>query len=335
VFDHLAPGTQYNFSVIAYYMDGTTETAIVAATPTGTPPVNPPPTTTALPFQYGAFTAHDAAQAVALAAYGGHALKIIRVYPSRETMGQLQGTWWTQAIPSGFNGNLMVGLPLFPGDRSISNPGSQAEWQTVANGIKAVDPNAYIGLGWEMNIGWPWQLSSGNMSAWVAAFRNIVGWMHTVAPGLRFCFIPNHGDVTLARQAFQSVKDLCFGYGIDDYDAWPADTDANTWLTQKVNATGEFGESYTYAQANNKVFVVGEVGVASGTQWSGHEGGDNPRFINDFFGWAVSKAQAAPGSIVVAYFNEPDPYLKSDLGTNSSNPNASAAYKTFMAQFTN
>jgi hypothetical protein len=351
VLDKLKPATAYTFTVVARTaIPNRTWAASVSATTPGTPPVvTPPPSTGAVTWSSGVWTNQEAALATEFATRRGQALGNICVFTSRQSWAdQLQveentgKPWWTGALPAGFNGDLVIKIPLWTED---GDTGTQAQWQQLAMQIADADRSAWVCLGWEMNMGskgqgWEWQLTAANFGAWVQRYRQAVTWMKAARPGLRFAWNPNAGADQPggdSRAAFQELRDLHHAYGPDSYDAWPPDTDAAgraTHLTEK----GYLGESYTYANTNGMQFVLPEWGVSSGTQWAGHCGGDNPQYINDYLGFLKSKQGLtvkrfidgipAPAIAFDSYFSDPADYLRSQLWTQ--NPKAGAAY---TAQF--
>jgi hypothetical protein len=268
----------------------------------------------------------------------------VTLFPPRDNWSTLSDPNWIAAgLPSGWDPakqDLIMTIPLWPGSNSLGNTGTQAQWQTLANNIKARDANAYVRLGWEMNLpNWHWNLNSGNRIQWQQKFIQAVQWMKAVAPQLRFVWNPNKGaDQTsgcnasnpCSRQAFQAVKSYVDVYSIDSYDSWPAD---NSAANRTVHLNQYLGESLAYAKANGKKFAVPEWGVAcnvSGCQWAGNAGGDNAQYITDYMGFfAANAADLAFES----YFDEPASYIRSALSQTPIGPNAPARYKQLVAQY--
>jgi hypothetical protein len=267
--------------------------------------------------------------------FRGAAADDVVVFPTRDSWDTLQADWnYDDVLPAGFQGNLVVSVPMWPGSNSVTDTGTQADWQGLAQVIAGYDPDAYIRLGWEMNLGNDWALTDGNEAGWQADFIQAVQWMKAVEPGLRFVWNPNKGgDQTCSndcsRTVFQAVKNYVDVYGIDSYDSYPPD---DTAANQSVHLNDLLGESLAYATANGKKFAVPEWGVACTVvtntaepcQWAGNAGGDNPQYINDYVGFF---AQHAGDMAFEAYFDDPDDYLRSSLEVTPIGPNAPAAYK--------
>ena len=287
-----------------------------------------------LPWNSGAWTQNQGSNAASFVAMrGGVALDSFEVFTTRDSWATTLSDDWTSVVPSGFDParqDIVMTLPLWPQSNSVSATGTQEQWAQLAGQIRAVDPNAWVRLGWEMNLpSMFWSLTAQNRSAWIASFHQIVTWMHAVAPDLRFVWNPNAGrDQTDAdsRAAFQQVKDDVVAYGVDSYDAWPPDVDAAARATH-LTAVGYLGESAAYAQANGKLFAVPEWGVAcndSGCQWAGNAGGDNPQYIGDYVGFFRDHAAAMAFE---CYFDEPNPYIRSALDAGPIGPAAPARYR--------
>lgn len=331
-FDKLKASTSYTFTVT----DSAGKKGSVAATTLADPvtPTSPTTPTTPTPtgkvsWSSGVWAQHDAAKALAFQSMrGGQALGNITVFTSRSNWGEQLGPWWKTALPTGFKGDLIIKIPVWTED---GDKGSDQNWKDLAGQIKSVDEDAWVALGWEMNLpGWNHAIRSSNFEAWIAQFRRAVNLMRSVAPKLRFTWNPNAGgDQSGASQraAFQRLKDLCENYSLDSYDSWPAVVNESAW-TYHLTTTNFIGESYTYAVANGKTFGLSEWGVARGSQWAGNQGGDNPFYIKKFMEFLKAKNAERPGSIAFdSYFLETDSYLMSGF---DQNPKAGAEY---AAQF--
>jgi hypothetical protein len=272
------------------------------------------------------------------------------IFPSRESWANLEGDWnYADVLPDypapTPDPDLVVTVPLWPMDGDVDHAGTADDWGKLAEIIAAKDPNAYIRLGWEMNLdGSYWALRYDptatppvdNRAQWQTDFVNAVNWMRAKAPGLRFVWNPNKGgdqtcDNACSRTVFQAVKGLVDVYGIDSYDSYDPDT-GTTGTNQHVNQY--LGDSLKYAVANGKKFAVPEWGISCNVsvdpdpkkpcQWAGHGGGDNPQYINDYVGFFAAHA----GDVAFeSYFDEPGTYLQSSLEVTPLGPKAPAAYQ--------
>ncbi|MDR7321801.1 MULTISPECIES: hypothetical protein [Catenuloplanes] len=273
------------------------------------------------------------ARADQFAAFRGAPVDNVVLFPPRDNWTTLSNPQWiADGLPTGFDAardDLVMTVPLWPGSNSVGSTGTQAQWRNLADVIETKDPNAYVRLGWEMNLPASyWALTDANRATWQASFVQAVQWMKAAAPGLRIVWNPNKGgDQTCnncSRAVFQAVKSLVDVYGIDSYDSWPPATNA---ANRAVHLNDLLGESLAYAKANGKPFAVPEWGVAcntGGCQWAGNAGGDNPLYIRDYLGFF--NAHAADLAFE-SYFDEPAAYIRSALSTSPIGPNAPAAYR--------
>jgi hypothetical protein len=277
--------------------------------------------------------------------FRGADLDNVALFPPRNNFDWMSDPdWFAAGLPQTFKKErdiLTVALPLWPYDHSVDDYGTAENWGYLADVIAKSDPDAYVRLGWEMNLpGQQWHLTEDNQAKWQAAFIKIVGWMKARQPGLHFVWNPNKGgdqtcDNDCTRTVFQAVKNYVDVYGVDSYDSWPAVTEpggANEHLT----SYGLLGESYQYAIANGKKFAVPEWGISCNVtvdpeikcDWAGHAGGDDPAYIElylDFF------AQHAGDLAFESYFDEPNEYIRSSLIQNPLGPQAPAAYQAGIA----
>jgi hypothetical protein len=318
--------------------------------PTTVPPTTTPPTTTTppvtgayvsgLPWASGVWTNQDLAQSNRFMSIvrGGRTIDNFPYHTWRDSIGsQNRPAEWRTILPANFDQtkqNLVLAMTTWMGDGSFMN-GAQA----TAFGVSAcsVDTTPIIRLDWEMNL----QdgagqngavLAASNYSAWVARFRTTATNIKAACPGARIDFNPNHGtDQTTgcnsgtyaapnncSRRAFQALKDVVDIFGIDRYDAWPAVTASNSGWSGHLNGYNELDDSRSYALANGKKWSVPEWGL-----WTGGPGGnDDPKYIQNYVAYFAAHA----GDMAYEdYFNEPDPYINSDLIDH--NPNSRAAYR--------
>lgn len=289
-----------------------------------------------LPWSSGAFTSFSAEQAEGFAEWRGRPLDNITIFPDQRSWESLNDPWFLSdaVIPRGFTGDVVAAVPLWPRNSDIGT-NANAQWRTFAGQLAAHDPQAYVRLGWEMNIGQYWRVTRANRDAWVAAFHRAAVAMHSVAPHLRIVWNPNWGPDQVdidTRDVFQAVKDDVSVYGIDMYDAWPATSnDLNSAL--RIYGDRAMTDSLTYAMENGKRFALPEWGVAcggAGCQWAGDAGGDNPRYIRETLLFLKSHAAEVAFD---SYFNDPQPYIRSALYPGQGNPQAGQAYRSVLAEY--
>lgn len=325
-----------------------TETATPTATPTPTPTNTPTPTATpttpasayasGLQWSSGVWAQHDATRAEQFGTWrNGKPVDNWGTFTSRENWGTMSSNWWANGKPSTFvpaRDDMSIGLPVWPDDGAV---GTDAQWKALGTQINAVDPTAFVRLGWEMNLPSQHALTSTNYTAWVAQWNRAADLLKSTCPGCKMVWNPNQGaDQTsgcggsiaanwCSRRAFQAVKSRVFAYGIDSYDSYPPATTAAGWNTQKTGI-GRLDESYAYAGANGVKFSVPEWGIGcttSGCGWGSNAGGDDPNYINQMFGWFDDH----PNMVMESYFDEPASYIRSSLVVTPIGPNAPAAYR--------
>lgn len=333
---------------IREYLEADTATT---PTPTGTTdptpvPTTPAPTGTAPAGRASGLTwssgvnpqPQTAEQVTSFATFRGAPVDNVTLFPPRDNWSTMSDPQWIEAgLPESFDparDDLVMTIPLWPGNMSVGNTGSKTQWENLANVIEASDPDAYVRLGWEMNLsGSYWNLNNSNKTQWVSSYRTAVNHMKAVAPDLRFVWNPNKGGdqtsgcsgTTCSRSAFQSLKDVIDVYGIDSYDSWPALTNDSASATHLNNL---LGESLAYAKANGKKFAVPEWGLGCNTpgcQWQGNAGGDNPRYISEYMAFFATHAEDLAFE---SYFNEPDSYIRSALNVSPIGASAPAVYRT-------
>jgi hypothetical protein len=327
----------------------TFDKAVVTSGATTTPPAGT--RASGLPWSSGVNPQDQTtARADQFAAFRGAAVDNVVLFPPRDNWSTLSDpTWIADGLPTGFDAardDLVMTIPLWPGSNSVSNTGTQAQWQNLADVIAAKDPNAYLRLGWEMNLpAWSWMIGDGtkydyngklipnNKAQWQASFLQAAQWIKAAAPGLRIVWNPNFGgDQTCtdcSRTVFQAVKQYVDVYGIDTYDDWNPDlgTSGHSEHLARLNDTRD------YAVANGKKWAIPEWGVGcntSGCQWAGHAGGDNPQYVDDYLTYFKNNASSLAFE---SYFDEPGSYIRSALDVTPIGPNAPAKYKADVAAY--
>lgn len=261
----------------------------------------------------------------------GRKVDVITVFPSRESWNNMQSTWFmdSERIPAGYQGTLDVGVPLWPDNGNLATAkagGYNAEWEKLARNISAKYPNAYIRLGWEMNLpGWKAAAWANQSEDWKAAYRQAVGAIRKGGPNLRIAWVVNEGPGqtgTADARVFYPGDQYVDYIGMDAYDWWPG-------YTTEANIAKHRDEAYgwnfwmQFARDHGKKFVLPEWGVAPANPASG---GDNPKYINFVYSWLEKNRD---NIAYESYFQETDGYIRSDLFTGTS-PKATAEYKRWM-----
>ncbi len=178
-------------------------------------------------FESGLFAMHRAAVVTSWEQSRGAEVAVIAVAPSRESWEALQNTWFMddERIPVGFKGTLNIAMPLWPEDGNLDDAYAgnyNAEWEKFGKSVAAKYPNAYIRIGWEMNLNdWYFKATPDNAEHWKKAFINAVISLRKASTSFRIIFNPNEGagqtgteDATLFYPGDEYV-DLI---GLDAYD---------------------------------------------------------------------------------------------------------------------
>ncbi|NYE02896.1 hypothetical protein BJY21_004080 [Kineosphaera limosa] len=312
----------------------TTPTPTPTATPTNTP--TPPTSSTNRPsgllFDSGVFPMHRAGVATAFENSRGKKLDVITVFPSRDNWGSMMGAWFldNQRIPADFKGTLDVGVPLWPNDGNLNTAaagGYNAQWEQFGRLVAAKYPNAYIRLGWEMNLpGWRHAAYARSAEQWKTAYRHAVNSIRKGGSNLRIAWVVNEGpgqtDTQDARVFYPGDAHVDY-IGMDAYDWWPGYTSPAN-IAKHLDSQYGWNFWLDFAKSRGKKFVLPEWGVAPANSASG---GDNPMYINFVYDWLKTNAQWIGYE---SYFSESDSYIRGDLFTN--NQRASAEYKRWMGQ---
>ena len=256
----------------------------------------------------------------------------IVVFPGKQSWVTLLSTYWYAALPGSFQpqrDDLVMTLPLWPSSNSVRDTGTHDEWVILGQHIASQDPNAYVRLGWEMNIHAYWELNAGNRTQWIQQFRRAVRLIKVDCPRCRIVWNPNRGPDqtgTSSRSAFIKLKSIIDVYAIDSYDIYPSITSAQDRWDQ-LYKKGGLQESYAFARKYHKPFALPEWGIACRWKkclWGDQAGGDNPMYIDTYMKWFADHAQHLAFE---SYLDSPASTVRSALFTNPIGPKAGAAYR--------
>ncbi|MEV8504541.1 hypothetical protein AB0368_06870 [Actinoplanes sp. NPDC051475] len=313
---------------------GTATTPSTAASAAGgltavTVPTSAARRASGLPWSDGGYFAHDSAQADAFAAWRGRPVDNIVAFTHRQTWPALLEPWWTTSLPAGFDASrddFILSVPLWTDD---GDAGSDAQWTQLATATTAVDPDAFMRVGWEMNC--CFSLAT-DQDAWRTQFTRAATLLKAAAPELQIVFNPNEGassNNTVTDPSVLFVDGLIDIVAIDAYDWYPAYTDEASWAQHRDKQFG-WNHWYDFARSKNLPFAVAEFGVSAA---STDTGGDNPAYFQHAYGWLMEKATTTPGSIAfVSIFNEPAEYCLCQLYPTTANPAAGERYRDLLAE---
>lgn len=240
--------------------------------------------------------------------------------------------WWSPHVGRGYD--LMVSVPMYSGSISTN---SSAMWSSIAGQLVAAGwSRTWWRLGVEFNLNNSWQANDSNYTTWITRFNEAAAAIRAQQPGARICLCPNEGGgAGLLSQANTLAVVNGTSWDVltpDYYDQWEP-------IYNSAQAAARFGTTATFGTMNywmgvtrskGRTFGLGEWGVAQGTQWAGHQGGDNAFYIQYLMDWLYANRDVVE---VISYFEEPAAYLVSDITTNANNPQARAMYQSKIAQF--
>lgn len=283
-------------------------------------------TLSGMPWKSGLFPMHRGEVVTAFEESRGAKADVVTVFPERTSWGSMMEGWIMddQRIPPGFQGTLDVGVPLWPDDGDISTAatgGYNQSWEEFGRMVAAKYPDAYIRLGWEMNLpGWKHAATPENAEQWKQAYREAVTSIRRGGPGLRIAWVVNEGPGQTgtpdAREFYPGDEYVDF-IGMDVYDWDPGYVDEASIAKHRDS---EYGWNFwlDFAKQRGKKFVLPEWGIAPGSATSG---GDNPTYIDFVYGWL---GQNADWIEFESYFQESGAENRYALFVD--NPKASAAY---------
>jgi hypothetical protein len=226
-------------------------------------------------------------------------------------------------------------VPMLPASGASIATGAtgayNAYWTTLAKNLVADgQANADLRIGWEMNGDWfNWNARS-NPTAWKNYWIDIVKSMRTVS-GQHFTYTwsPANGQTFAIENAYPG--DAYVDYiGESLYDE---DYSSNS-QTVRWNAllTGSHGLNWqaSFAAAHNKKLAYPEWALATPSSFSGHGGGDDTYFIQQFYNFLKSHNVAYE-----TYFDSdhsPNVHkLNSGTSTSGNFKNAAALYKSLWS----
>ena len=178
-------------------------------------------------------------------------------------------------------------------------------------------------LGVEFNLANSWQATDSNWSTWVTRFNEAAAAIKAAQPGARIVLCPNEGNgaglissantvnlvdgLQLGRARTRLLRPVAADLTTSRRairDSAPPDVRHDELLGGRRPRQG-------------KKIRFRRVGVASGTQWAGNQGGDNPLYIDYPMSWLYANRDVVE---VISYFEEPAAHLVSDITTPASQP---------------
>ena len=291
-----------------------------------------------MPWAFGVF-GHTASKVAAFEAMAGTVMDFVDMHPGWDSLVPgLGGGWWYLPLV-GQPYTLHVSCPMYgPDGVGVDHSAyfANAAAAVYAAGFRGV----YWRLGTELNLPNEWQCTDANQSQWITRFRQNAAAIRAATPDTtaQVLINVNEGNSQSCSNAttLAVVEALAGDYDIlsvDYYDQYPPIFNDTQRDARFGTASGPFG-SINYwlgvARRLGRKFALPEWGVSSGTQWAGNAGGDNPYYVNAVMDWAGANADTV---VLMSYFEEDMPYLRSDITTTAINPNARTAFQQNVTQW--
>lgn len=255
-----------------------------------------------LPWNAGLFTGNGdmLAKQAAFARWRGRPVDSLMWFATKTSWDKMIG--YVDPTLVRFPGLRLIAIPSQPLGQTcrVTASGSRnAWWRSYGRRLVelGLDQRCIIRLNWECNIQ-QWGVRDDS-DAFVAAYRNVVRSIRSVAPRVRFTHGYSSGNWPLST-SWQRVADRIgpgeyFDYiEIDSYDHSPgADTRAD-WRKQHRRSPGR-QECLKYARSRGIHLWYGEWGP-SWSEWDG--GRDNPYYMTRVYRWLANNAVGNGGVIV-------------------------------------
>jgi hypothetical protein len=250
-------------------------------------------------------------------------------WPARSNWNDVTNSTWIYDRWKNAPQTLVLGLPPFPENVGASmgacaSGAYNQQWRQFGTTIKGsgISERTIVRLGWEFNGNW-YAWSARNPGEFAACWRQVVSSAESTAPGLRWDWNTNRGPSQLGIDSRDAYPGDAFVdiVGVDSYDGWPGVKSEADW---NEHLNGSYGLKFwaDFARQHGKKLSIPEWGVYPGTAWAGHNGGDNPLYVNKMFGFFRSQQD---NLAYEAYFNEPASYY---AGALDMNPKAATEYRT-------
>ncbi|WP_285618170.1 hypothetical protein [Kineosporia sp. NBRC 101677] len=271
-------------------------------------------------------TGHSVEEARAFGEQRGRPVGHFAAFPTRDGgPAGLADMWWLP--PSDLGDTISVGVPMTYDGGSLADE-LAGPLQQMAKALNADGRVCVIRLGWEFNLDdWPWFLSEQTLPQWRERFAEYAG-VFRAEMGERAVVGLNAnigGSQTGMRPDWAErvwMAEHMAWVGVDAYDCYePYTTDA--WVAAHWNGRHGLRWWSDFALERRVPLALPEWGVANGTQWEGHRGGDNPRYITEMHKFLRSHVERGGEVLLDTYFHDREPYLRSDF---EANPKAGAQY---------
>ncbi|MFN8081040.1 MAG: glycosyl hydrolase [Kineosporiaceae bacterium] len=281
----------------------------------------------------------SAARSLAAESWAGRRFDFTTVYPSYDSWAEMADSSWITREMAGWNGRLVVGLPLLPNNRKgqwadVTSGSHDYVFRQIARDLRAGGRgDAAIRVGLEANGDWfAWGATYATASKFRAAFQRVVTIMNRESPGLTFWFDTSSGFGLPGQKTRLDALTVLYpgdryvdGISMDHYDFWELKASNSLSFSRAlrpVKGPG-LGDAVAFARAHHKGFAVPEWGVHGAS----FGGGDNPYFIVKMHQFFYANRDVL---VFECYFNEPMSYIKNSLFSPVQMPKSAAVYKRWF-----
>jgi Glycosyl hydrolase family 26 len=226
-------------------------------------------------------------------------------------------------------------VPMLPSSGANISTGAtgayNSHWSTLArNLVSSGQANADLRIGWEMNGGWFNWSARSNPTAWKNYWIQIVKSMRSVS-GQHFTFTwsPANGQSFAVENAYPGDAYVDYiGASVYDED-YSSKSQTGRW-NAILNGSHGLNWQASFAAAHGKKMSFPEWALATPSSFSGHGGGDDPYFIQQFYNFLKSHNVAYE-----TYFDSdhsPNVHkINSGTGPSGNFRNAAATYRALWS----
>ena len=312
-------------------------------TPSPTPTPTPVPTTIAVPttttprWQSGVYPGGtiNLAAAKAFSDYVGRPLDNVHVFTDPSSWTQLATDSWETQQYIGYQGQLVIDMPLLPiaGSSTLAEVAAgtyDSDFSSMLHNLISLGrSNSVLVLGSEFNGDWQ-TYSAFDPVVYKAAFRRVAGLIRAASPNFRIDWTGNAIDNQSGHNPFLEEypgDDVVDIIGVDAYAYAESQIDS-LGFAHWANEPFGIQAWLNFAISRDKPFSVPEWGLtAADSTWGSPTAlgsGDQPAYIQGM--WNFFKANAAHMAFE-DYFNEPAHRNRNSLEGPNEMPQSSLLYQ--------
>lgn len=190
--------------------------------------------------------------------------------------------FWARANP---NRRLVWSIPLTVKGTDLADVAGGLHddaFRIAASAVALGQPDAFVRIGWEMNVAGSLWLASGREAEYVRAYRRVVDLFRQASNRFRFDWCPGWGAQAMPADAAYPGDDVVDVIGLDIYDYGTGENPQARWTSNSLE--GPFGLLWqrAFARQHGKAMSYPEWGVG--------QAGDNPHFVDRMGDWFAAHA---------------------------------------------